>query len=60
MANEIKKTGQFIFSFFAMLVTLLSFALLSLKILFISIIWMFSRFFSHLSYKLSTLGYKWN
>jgi hypothetical protein len=60
MANKIGKIGQFIISFFAMIVTLLSFILLSLQIIFISIIWMFTRFLNNLSCKLSGFSYKWN
>jgi len=54
--NILEKIGQFIISFFAMIITLLSFALLSLQILFISIVWMFTSFLSHLNYKLSHYG----
>lgn len=60
MVNKIGKIGQFIISFFAMIITLLSFALLSLQIVFISIIWMFTSFLSRLNCKLSHFSYKWN
>lgn len=52
----IEKIGQYFISFFAMTITLISFLLLSLQILFISIIWMITSFLSRLSYKLSHYG----
>ncbi len=49
----INKTAHFIISLFAMLITLLSFVLLSIQILFISLIWMFIRFLQLLNNKLN-------
>ncbi len=46
MASNAINTHHFFIHFFAMLVTLLSFILLSLQIFFISLVWMFSHFFS--------------
>jgi len=56
MKIEIEKMSQFFISFFAMIITLLSFVLLSLQILFISLIWMLIGFLNHLNYKLSNYG----
>ncbi len=55
MAQSIGKISYFIISFFTMLITLVSFTLLSLQILLISLLWMFSRFVSHINYKLANL-----
>jgi len=55
MAKSIGKISYFIMSFFTMLITLLSFSLLSLQILLLSLLWMFSRFVSHVNYKLANL-----
>ena len=51
MENIIYSTKYYIYSFFAMFVTLLSFVLLSLQIAFISILWVFSYFIHHLNHK---------
>ncbi len=48
MEESISSLRQYLFSFFAMLITLLSFVLLSLQITFISILWFFSSFINHL------------
>ena len=54
--NVIQKISYFIISFFAMFITLLSFVLLSLQILFVSIIWMIISFLNHVNYKRSHYG----
>lgn len=53
MEKIIERSKQSVFSIFAMLITLLSFVLLSLQITFISVLWGFSFFFSHFSHKLT-------
>lgn len=56
MRIKIELISQFFISFFAMLITLISFTLLSLQILFVSLVWMISGFFNHLNYKLNNYG----
>ena len=53
MTNILNRTGQFIISIFAILITALSFVLLSLQILFISLVWMVLSFLQHLNSKLT-------
>lgn len=51
MEKTMHFSQHYLYSFFAMFVTLLSFILLSLQITFISILWGFNRFISHVNHK---------
>ena len=51
--NILNQTGRFLISIFAILITALSFVLLSLQILFISLVWMVLSFLQRLNSKLT-------
>ena len=52
MPESIRPIKQYLISFFALFVTLISFIYFSLQIIFISILWVFSSLFTHVNHKL--------